>query len=63
MRNIFLSGQEALDSYVLILWLTAPWSEARELQWPAPADALVIVEKPATQIKFPAASPAQASLF
>jgi putative SOS response-associated peptidase YedK len=36
------------------LWLTAPWSEAKKLQRPAPDDALVIVEKPATQIKFPA---------
>ncbi|SJM33074.1 hypothetical protein BQ8482_330209 [Mesorhizobium delmotii] len=32
------------------------------LQRTAPDDALVIVEKPATQIKFPAA-PAQGSLF
>ncbi|TIU19437.1 MAG: SOS response-associated peptidase, partial [Mesorhizobium sp.] len=39
------------------------WSEAKKLQRPAPDDALVIVEKPATQIKFPAASPAQTSLF
>ncbi|MDX8504733.1 SOS response-associated peptidase [Mesorhizobium captivum] len=45
------------------LWLTAPWSEAKKLQRPAPDDALVIVEKPATQINFPAATPAQASLF
>lgn len=34
-------------------WLTALWSEARHLQRTAPDDALVIVEKPATQIKFP----------
>ncbi|RVC73126.1 SOS response-associated peptidase, partial [Mesorhizobium sp. M4A.F.Ca.ET.022.05.2.1] len=44
-------------------WLTAPWPEARKLQRPAPDDALVIVEKPATQIKFPAEPPAQGSLF
>lgn len=47
-------------------WLTAPWSEARHLQRTAADDALVIVEKPATQIKFPAApapTPAQGSLF
>jgi len=43
-------------------WLSAPWSEARKLQRTAPDDALVIVEKPATQIKFPA-EPAQGSLF
>ncbi|ANT50946.1 SOS response-associated peptidase [Mesorhizobium amorphae] len=35
-------------------WLGAPWSEARKLQRTASDDALVIVEKPATQIKFPA---------
>ncbi|RUZ84390.1 SOS response-associated peptidase, partial [Mesorhizobium sp. M7A.F.Ca.US.006.01.2.1] len=34
-------------------WLRAPWSEARGLQRTAPDDALVIVDKPATQIKFP----------
>ncbi|WP_436251382.1 hypothetical protein [Mesorhizobium amorphae] len=33
-------------------WLTAPWSEARQMQRSAADDALVIVEKPATQIKF-----------
>jgi putative SOS response-associated peptidase YedK len=45
-------------------WMTAPWPEAARLQRPAPADALVIVEKPATQIKSPvAASPTQGSLF
>ena len=44
-------------------WLTAPWSEARDMQRTAPDDALVIVEKPATQIKFPQQAPAQGSLF
>ena len=44
-------------------WLTAPWAEARHLQRTAPDDALVIVEKPATQIKFPQQAPAQGSLF
>ncbi|RWB20390.1 MAG: SOS response-associated peptidase [Mesorhizobium sp.] len=44
------------------LWLTAPWSEAKKLQRTAPDDALVIVEKPATQIKIPQA-PTQGSLF
>jgi putative SOS response-associated peptidase YedK len=34
-------------------WLTAPWKDARSLQRAAPDDTLVIVEKPATQIKFP----------
>ena len=47
------------------IWLTAPWSEAKRLQLTAPDDALMIVEKPATQIKFPqqAPTPAQGSLF
>ena len=44
-------------------WLTAPWAQARQLQRTAPDDALVIVEKPATQIKFPPQVPAQGSLF
>ncbi|RUW24955.1 SOS response-associated peptidase [Mesorhizobium sp. M1E.F.Ca.ET.041.01.1.1] len=44
-------------------WLTVPWSEARHMQRTAPDDALVIVEKPATQIKFPQRPPAQGSLF
>ncbi|WP_425374549.1 SOS response-associated peptidase family protein [Mesorhizobium waimense] len=44
-------------------WLTAPWSEAKRLQRPAPDDALVIVGKPATQIKFPVQSPAQGILL
>jgi putative SOS response-associated peptidase YedK len=44
-------------------WLTAPWSEARHMQHTAPDNAFVIVEKPATQIKFPQQPPAQGSLF
>jgi len=44
-------------------WLTAPWAEARSLQRPAPDDALVIVEKPATQIMFPQQTAAQGTLF
>lgn len=43
-------------------WLSAPWSEAKGLQRTAPDDALVIVEKPATQIKFPQ-GPGQLSLL
>ncbi|RUX08321.1 SOS response-associated peptidase [Mesorhizobium sp. M8A.F.Ca.ET.165.01.1.1] len=45
------------------IWLTAPWTEARHLQRTAPNDALVIVEKPPTQIKFPQQVPVQGSLF
>ncbi|MER9970533.1 SOS response-associated peptidase [Mesorhizobium sp. M0060] len=44
-------------------WLAAPWSDAKRLQWTAPDDALVIVEKPATQIKVPLQAPAQGSLL
>ncbi|TIM96712.1 MAG: SOS response-associated peptidase, partial [Mesorhizobium sp.] len=55
---VILTTQEETE-----LWLTAPWSEAKTLQRPAPDDALVIVDKPATQIKFPAEPPAQGSLF
>ncbi|RWG22540.1 MAG: SOS response-associated peptidase [Mesorhizobium sp.] len=45
---VILTTQEETET-----WLTAPWSEAKRLQRTAPDDALVIVEKPATQIKFP----------
>ncbi|WP_246680565.1 hypothetical protein [Mesorhizobium sp. B2-4-13] len=44
-------------------WLTAPWPEVTRLQRTAPDDALVIVEKPATQITFAQQAPAQGSLL
>ena len=55
---VILTTREEVET-----WLTAPWSEARHMQRTAPDDALVIVEKPATQIKFPQQTPAQGSLF
>lgn len=45
------------------IWLTAPWAEARKLQRTAPDDAVVIVDKPATQIKNPQPPAAQPSLL
>jgi putative SOS response-associated peptidase YedK len=45
---VILTSQDEIE-----IWLTAPWSEAKKLQRTAPDDALVIVDKPATQIKFP----------
>jgi putative SOS response-associated peptidase YedK len=45
---VILTTQEETEA-----WLTAPWSEAKRLQHTAPDDALVIVEKPATQRKIP----------
>ena len=44
---VILRTQEETET-----WLTAPWPEA-SAQRHGPDDALVIVEKPATQIKFP----------
>ncbi|MFC3326181.1 SOS response-associated peptidase [Mesorhizobium cantuariense] len=55
---VILTRQDEIET-----WLTAPWSEAKKLQRTAPDDALVIVDKPATQIKFPIPAPAQGSLF
>lgn len=55
---VILTTQEEVET-----WLTAPWSEARHMQRTALNDALVIVEKPATQNKFPQQTPAQGSLF
>jgi putative SOS response-associated peptidase YedK len=54
---VILTQPDEIDT-----WLRAPWSEARALQRPLPDDQLVIVEKPATQIKFPT-MPAQGVLF
>lgn len=55
---VILTTREDIET-----WLTAPWTEAKQLQRPAPDDALVIVEKPATQIKIPQQSPAQGWLL
>lgn len=44
------------------VWMNAQWSKAKGLQKPAPDDALIIVDRPATQIKYPQAA-AQGSMF
>lgn len=54
---VTLTTQEETET-----WLAAPWSEAKRLQRTAPDDALVIVEKPATQVKVPT-TPVQGTLF
>ncbi|MEI5680467.1 MULTISPECIES: SOS response-associated peptidase [unclassified Mesorhizobium] len=58
---VILTTEEEIE-----LWLMAPWPAARKLQRPAPDDALIVVNKPATQIKFPQGvppAPEQPSLF
>ncbi|RUV37525.1 SOS response-associated peptidase [Mesorhizobium sp. M7A.F.Ca.MR.148.00.0.0] len=57
---VILTTQEEVE-----MWLTAPWSDAKRLQRTAPDDVLIIVEKPATQIKvqIQTSPPVQGSLF
>lgn len=55
---VILTTREEVET-----WLTASWSEARHMKRTAPDDALVVVDKPATQIKIPQQPPAQGSLF
>jgi putative SOS response-associated peptidase YedK len=55
---VILTTQEETET-----WLNAPWSEAKRLQRTAPDDALVVVDKPASQIKVPVQAPTQGSLF
>ncbi|MDW6026403.1 SOS response-associated peptidase [Mesorhizobium sp. BAC0120] len=60
---VILTTQEEVET-----WLSAPWSEARDLQRPLPDDQLVIVPKPSTQLllkatKADSTAPVQGSLF
>lgn len=58
--SVILTPPEDIET-----WMTAPWFETKHLQRAAPDYALMIVEKPATQINYPAAqqSPAQGDLL
>lgn len=55
---VILTTQEEIET-----WMTAAWSEAKALQRTTPDDALVIADKPATQIKFPQQAQAQGSML